>query len=225
MRGAGGERQRLRGPGGPRDSRPGGQRYNSRRARIWGTHIVVWKAHRDRGTHIMVWKAHRDRGGARHDRDHGWGRGWVGTALLFLGGVGGWPLIEGLLPLFAFLLMLALLIVDALDKGVHHIVEGSARGEGAAVEDVGVGVGIQLRGDAGEDRTLQVIDGEQVARVGGGGRRGELERLRAGCRIGSVDAWRSRGRGRGTCVCGGEGDEDGEGQECRVSVHEHLQLS
>ena len=43
----------------------------------------------------------------------------AGTPLLFLCGLLGCALLKGLLPLFAFLLMLTLLVVNTLDKGVH----------------------------------------------------------------------------------------------------------
>ncbi len=59
---------------------------------------------------------------------------------LFLGGLLGFSLFEGFLPLFAFLLVLILLGVNSLDKGVHHIVQGPARSQGATFEEMGIGV-------------------------------------------------------------------------------------
>jgi len=89
-----------------------------------------------------------------------------GTALLFLRGLLGVFFREVSLPQFAFLLMLALLIVNSLNEGVHQVVEGAAWREGATLEQIGVRVDLKLRCDAGEDHTFLIIDGEEVIRVG-----------------------------------------------------------
>jgi hypothetical protein len=48
-------------------------------------------------------------------------------------------------PLGPLLLVLILLIMDALDKRMHHVIECAAWRQGAAVEYIGIGVGLDLR--------------------------------------------------------------------------------
>ena len=88
---------------------------------------------------------------------------------MFLDGLLGCLVFEIFLQVFDFLLMLSLLSVNALDKSVHHIVEGAAGGQGAALEEIGVGVGIEVRRDTGQQRTDRVVHGKEVTRVVGSG--------------------------------------------------------
>lgn len=72
------------------------------------------------------------------------------AAALLRCGLLGQFLFKIFVPLGPLLLVLILLVMDALDKRMHHIVQCAAWRQGAAFEYVGIGVGLNLRRDTSQ---------------------------------------------------------------------------